>query len=60
MVIDCTSDGLGLAHKRDWYEHLPRAQGFIAQGSETGFGKMYARGINDEALVPGEDRYASG
>ena len=51
VVIDCTSDGLGLAHKRDWYEHLPRAQGFIAQGSETGFGKMYARGINDEALV---------
>ena len=57
VVIDCTSDGLGLAHKRDWYEHLPRAQGFIAQGSETGFGKMYARGINDEALVPGEDRF---
>jgi glyceraldehyde-3-phosphate dehydrogenase (NAD(P)) len=43
VVIDCTSDGLGLAHKRDWYEHLPRAQGFIAQGSESGFGKMYAR-----------------
>ena len=35
----------------------PGAQGFIAQGSETGFGKMYARGINDEALVPGEDRF---
>src|SRR5262249_44948084 len=57
VVIDCTSDGLGLTHKRDWYEKLPRAQGFIAQGSETGFGKMYARGINDEALVPGEDRF---
>src|SRR5438093_12372056 len=57
VVIDCTSDGLGLAHKRDWYEQLPRAQGFIAQGSETGFGKMYARGINDQALVPGEDRF---
>src|SRR5712692_9111986 len=57
VVIDCTSDGLGLAHKRDWYEHLPRAQGFIAQGSEFGFGKMYARGINDVALVPGTDRF---
>jgi len=56
-VIDCTSDGLGLVHKRDWYEHLPKVQGFIAQGSETGFGKMYARGINDETLVPGEDRF---
>jgi len=57
VVIDCTSDGLGLVHKRDWYEHLSSAQGFIAQGSETGFGKMYARGINDVALVPGEDRF---
>jgi glyceraldehyde-3-phosphate dehydrogenase type II len=57
VVIDCTSDGLGLTHKRDWYEHLPSVQGFIAQGSETGFGKMYARGINDETLVPGEDRF---
>ena len=27
--------------------------GFLAQGSEFGFGKMYARGINDEALDPG-------
>jgi glyceraldehyde-3-phosphate dehydrogenase (NAD(P)) len=25
-----TTDGLGLAHKRDWYAHLPNAQGFIA------------------------------
>ena len=57
VVIDCTSDGLGLTHKHDWYEPLSRAQGFIAQGSETGFGKMYARGINDETLVPGEDRF---
>ena len=57
VVIDCTADGLGLAHKRDWYAHLPQAQGFIAQGSETGFGKMYARGINDAALVPGADRF---
>src|SRR6266436_5397935 len=25
LVIDCASDGLGLAHKRDWYEYLPNA-----------------------------------
>ena len=31
--------------------------GFIAQGSEFGFGKPYARGINDEALCSGEDKY---
>ena len=32
-------------------------KGFLAQGSEFGFGKPYAMGINDEALVPGEDRF---
>lgn len=57
VVIDCTAEGLGLRHKRDWYEHLPKAHGFIAQGSEFGFGKMYAHGINDAALVPGADRF---
>jgi glyceraldehyde-3-phosphate dehydrogenase (NAD(P)) len=36
---------------------VPSAHGFIAQGSEFGFGKMYARGINDVALIPGEDRF---
>ena len=57
VVIDCTSEGLGNAHKRALYTHLPASQGFIAQGSEFGFGKMYARNINDSALVPGEDRF---
>jgi glyceraldehyde-3-phosphate dehydrogenase (NAD(P)) len=56
VVIDCTSEGLGNKHKRDYYAHLP-ADGYIAQGSEFGFGKMYAHGINDAALVPGEDRF---
>ena len=32
-------------------------RGFIAQGSEYGFGKMYARGINDKALVKGKDDF---
>src|SRR3990167_4887111 len=31
--------------------------GFIAQGSEFGFGKMYARGINDKALKKGQDQF---
>ena len=57
VVIDCTSEGLGLKHKADWYDHLPKTHGFIAQGSEFGFGKMYAHGINDQVLVPGEDRF---
>jgi glyceraldehyde-3-phosphate dehydrogenase (NAD(P)) len=57
VVIDCTSEGLGLRHKADWYQQLPRARGFIAQGSEFGFGKMYAHGINDAILEPGKDRF---
>jgi glyceraldehyde-3-phosphate dehydrogenase (NAD(P)) len=57
VVIDCTSEGLGLKHKAEWYQHLSQPRGFIAQGSEFGFGKMYAHGINDEALTPGEDRF---
>jgi glyceraldehyde-3-phosphate dehydrogenase type II len=57
VVIDCTAEGLGLQHKRDWYQHMPHARGFIAQGSEFGFGKMYAHGINDAALVSGADRF---
>jgi glyceraldehyde-3-phosphate dehydrogenase (NAD(P)) len=57
VVIDCTAEGLGLEHKRDWYQHLPQAHGFIGQGSEFGFGKMYAHGINDAALRADEDRF---
>ena len=57
VVVDCTSEGLGLRHKAAWYQHMPSAQGFIAQGSEFGFGKMYAHGINDVTLVPGDDRF---
>lgn len=54
VVIDCTP--VGNNHK-ERYEALDGPIGFMAQGSEYGFGKMYARGINDEALVHGEDRF---
>jgi glyceraldehyde-3-phosphate dehydrogenase type II len=57
VIVDCTSEGLGLQHKEGWYQRLRNTRGFIAQGSEFGFGKMYAHGINDAALVPGADRF---
>lgn len=57
VVIDCTPKGVALKHKHEWYEGLTSASGFIAQGSEFGFGKMYARGINDATLIPGDDRF---
>ena len=55
VVIDCTP--VGNANKEELYTHLTNPIGFMAQGSEFGFGKMYARGINDEALVDGHDKY---
>lgn len=55
VVIDCTP--VGNANKEKIYDHTEGPLGFLAQGSEFGFGKMYARGINDEALVRGEDRF---
>lgn len=55
VVIDCTP--VGNANKEEFYRHLETPMGFMAQGSEFGFGKMYARGINDEALVRGDDKY---
>ena len=55
VVIDCTP--VGNENKAEFYETASGPMGFMAQGSEFGFGKMYARGINDEALVHGEDRF---
>jgi glyceraldehyde-3-phosphate dehydrogenase (NAD(P)) len=58
VVIDCTPKGIGHKNKLDYYDRFRgNTLGFVAQGSETGFGKMYARGINDESLVHGEDQY---
>jgi glyceraldehyde-3-phosphate dehydrogenase/erythrose-4-phosphate dehydrogenase len=55
VVIDCTP--AGNANKLEYYDKARGPRGFLAQGSEFGFGKMYARGINDEALVPDVDRF---
>jgi glyceraldehyde-3-phosphate dehydrogenase (NAD(P)) len=56
VVIDCTPVG-NENKERLYMRYGHNAHGFIAQGSEFGFGKMYARGINDAALRPGEDRF---
>ena len=58
VVVDCTPSGVGISNKNEFYEnYLATTKGFIAQGSEFGFGKMFARGINDEALETGVDRF---
>ena len=57
VVIDCTPKGYGHKNKADYYEKfLHNTKGFIAQGSEIGFGKMYARGINDHVITK-EDQF---
>jgi len=53
VVIDCTPKGTGLMNKEKYYnKYKNKIKGFMAQGSEFGFGKMYALGINDEAITP--------
>jgi glyceraldehyde-3-phosphate dehydrogenase (NAD(P)) len=53
VVIDCTPKGTGLMNKEKYYnKYKDKVKGFLAQGSEFGFGKMYAVGINDEAVNP--------
>ena len=56
VVIDCTP--VGNQNKEKVYnKYANNGRGFIAQGSEDGFGKKYARGINDKALVRGQDQF---
>ncbi len=58
VVIDCTPSGVGTQNKAEFYDkYTANTLGFIAQGSEFGFGKPYARGINDGALVKGKDQF---
>jgi glyceraldehyde-3-phosphate dehydrogenase/erythrose-4-phosphate dehydrogenase len=58
VVIDCTPSGVGMENKSEFYEkYAANTLGFIAQGSEFGFGKPYARGINDRSLVKGKDQF---
>jgi glyceraldehyde-3-phosphate dehydrogenase (NAD(P)) len=52
VVVDCTPAGLD--NKAKYYNRCYGPKGFLAQGSEFGFGKPYARGINEEVQSPDE------
>lgn len=57
VVIDCTPSGCAISNKKKFYENFAHnTRGFIAQGSENGFGKPYAFQVNDEAITP-NDQY---
>jgi len=58
VVIDCTPSGIGQQNKAEYYERFTHnTRGFIAQGSESGFGKPYARQINDRVLDRDKDQF---
>lgn len=58
IIVDCTSKGVARKLKDSLYKKLIHpGQGFIAQGSERGFGKPYAFDINDQALDPEKDKF---
>ena len=51
VVVDCTPSGVGHQNKEKYYHKFAdKVKGFMAQGSEDGFGVKYARGINDSVL----------
>lgn len=56
IIIDCTPSGCALNHKGKYYYNRKDGKFFVAQGSEKGFGKIFAHGINNEALTE-EDQF---
>ena len=54
VVVDCTP--AGNTNKSNYYDRIKGPRGFLAQGSEFGFGTPYARGINDSVQSP-DDRF---
>ncbi|HLB59404.1 MAG TPA: hypothetical protein VJL87_04910 [Bdellovibrionota bacterium] len=58
VVIDSTPSGTGLEYKAKLYSRYDDGtRGFLAQGSEAGFGHPYAYGINDETLPSLNSRF---
>ncbi len=58
VIIDCTPKGVGVANKATYYEKYDApGRGFMAQGSEFGFGKPYCKGVNESSIDPAEDRF---
>lgn len=48
VVADATKEDVGLRNKEEYYKKAEKnTLGFLAQGSEDGFGTIYASGIND-------------
>lgn len=58
VVIDATPGSIGIKNKEKLYcNYNDGSRLFLAQGSECGFGHMYAFGINDETLKNNDTSY---
>ncbi|MHA2251147.1 MAG: hypothetical protein ACXAD7_12355 [Candidatus Kariarchaeaceae archaeon] len=58
VVADATKEGVGLRNKQEFYHQAEdNTLGFFAQGSESGFGTIYASGINDNIFDEKPPRY---
>jgi len=52
VVIDCSSEGMGVKNKFLYYEGVKdKVSAFLAQGSEHGFGLPFGVGLNDAVLT---------
>ncbi len=56
VVIEATPSGIALDRKPA-YEGMDGPAGFLAQGSEAGFGTPYAAHVNDDVLDALDDRF---
>ena len=50
VVVDCSTEGMGVRNKMLFYENEKNVKAFLAQGSEHGFGIPYGVGLNDAVL----------
>lgn len=58
VVADATKEDVGLKNKELYYKKAEKTtKGFLAQGSESGFGTIYASGINDNIFDEGRPKY---
>jgi glyceraldehyde-3-phosphate dehydrogenase (NAD(P)) len=56
VVVEATPSGIALDRKPD-YETMDGPEGFLAQGSEAGFGTPFALGVNNDVLDRVDDRF---
>ncbi len=58
VVVDCSSEGMGVKNRYLFYENVKDSvKGFLAQGSEHGFGLPYGVGLNDNVLLRKRNKF---